>query len=186
MLKPVRRPADDEDGQAFADAAAGDAAAFGSLVRCHQGMVFSLALRFLRDRAAAEDLAQEVFLELFKALPTLRSSDHLKYWLRRVTSHRCIDRVRRSARAHEVRLDETPEPVTEPAAADVFLDARIRDMVGRLPEPARLVVLLRYQEDLEPSEIAAVLDMPVNTVKSHLRRSVLALRDRLSGTTHGV
>ena len=58
----------------------------------------------------------------------------------------------------------------------------LRRVVDTLPEKARLVVILRYQEDLDPGEIASVLDMPLNTVKSHLRRSLSSLRDKLSRT----
>ena len=181
--KLARPPAVEDDGRVLAEAAAGDEAAFGSLVGRYQGMVFSLAHRFLRDRAAAEDLAQDVFLELYRNLPTLRSTAHMRFWLRRVACHRCIDRIRKTASQPEASLDDVSEPAVAPVARDVLLDARLRDLVGQLPPRPRLVMLLRYQEDLEPSEIAAVLDMPVNTVKSHLRRSVSVLREQLSART---
>ena len=167
----------------LAEAVAGDEAAFGSLVERYQGMVFSLAHRFLRDRAAAEDLAQDVFLELYRHLPTLRSTAHMRFWLRRVACHRCIDRIRKTASQPEASLDVVSEPAVAPVSRDVLLDARLRDLVGELPPRPRLVMLLRFQEDLEPSEIAAVLDMPVNTVKSHLRRSLSVLREQLSART---
>ena len=61
-----------------------------------------------------------------------------------------------------------------------MLAETLRRLVETLPEKARMVVVLRYQEDLEPAEIAKVLEMPVNTVKSHLRRSLALLRDKLS------
>jgi RNA polymerase sigma-70 factor (ECF subfamily) len=61
-----------------------------------------------------------------------------------------------------------------------MLAETLRRVVDTLPEKPRLVVLLRYQEDLEPAEIAEVLDMPVNTVKSHLRRSLALLREKLT------
>ena len=175
--------AGEDETRALAEAAGGDDVAFGSLVRRYQGMVFSLAHRFLRDRSAAEDLAQDVFLELYRNLPGLRSTAHMRFWLRRVACHRCIDRIRKSASQPEASLDDVSEPAVAPVARDVLLDARLRDLVGQLPPRPRLVMLLRYQEDLEPSEIAAVLDMPVNTVKSHLRRSVSVLREQLSART---
>ena len=65
---------------------------------------------------------------------------------------------------------------------DLFLSEMLRRVVDTLPEKARMVVILRYQEDLDPSEIARVLEMPLNTVKSHLRRSLSVLRDKLSRT----
>ena len=76
---------------ALAQSAQGDSTAFAELVQQHQGMVFSIAYHFLHDRALAEDLAQEVFLELYQSLDRIESSAHLTYWLRRVTANRCID-----------------------------------------------------------------------------------------------
>lgn len=163
--------------ETLARAQAGEAAAFAEIVRTHQGMVYGLALHFLREPSLAEELAQDVFFELFRSLARMASADHVAFWLRRVTGHRCIDRARRGGRA--VPLDEIEEPRIEPAPADPLLSARLRQLVGELPARARMVVILRYQEDLAPSEIGAILAMPVNTVKSHLRRSMAVLRGKL-------
>ena len=91
-------------------AQAGDAAAFEPIVREYEAMVFSLAYRFLGDAAAAEDLAQDVFLELFRRLSRIESPAHLTFWLRRVTTHRCIDRFRRR-NAREQTLAALPHRV---------------------------------------------------------------------------
>lgn len=159
----------------------GDHGAFAALVREHQSMVFSLALGFFRNRATAEDVAQDVFLELFGQLDRIESGAHVKFWLRRVTSNRCIDRARSAAHRLEVGMDEVPERSNSAAeqGADPWRDEALRRLVTELPPAARAVMLLRYQEDLNVSEIATVLGMPLNTVKSHLRRSVAALRSRL-------
>ncbi len=154
----------------------GDPVAFAALVRRHEGMVFSLALHALRDRAAAEDLAQDVFLELYRGLGRIESAAHLVAWLRRVASHRCIDELRRLPRRMELAVDALPDRPGPVMSAEVLLERRLREMVGRLPAGARMVMLLRYQEDLDPSEIAETLSMPLNTVKSHLRRSLAVLR----------
>ena len=166
--------------QALARSVVGDQLAFAEIVRQHQGMVFSLACHFLRDRWLAEELAQEVFLNLHQNLSAIKSSAHLTFWLRKVTSHRCIDQARRQKVRPQVSLDDVPEPVAETGENDFMLSDMLRRIVDTLPEKARMVVVLRYQEDLEPAEIARVLDMPVNTVKSHLRRSLSLLRDKLS------
>src|SRR5947209_211968 len=68
----------------------GDQTGFAEIVEEHQGMVFSIAYHFLRNNAVAEELAQEVFLHLYQNLSSIQSAAHLKYWLRRVTTHRCI------------------------------------------------------------------------------------------------
>ncbi|MGA9980557.1 MAG: sigma-70 family RNA polymerase sigma factor [Candidatus Sulfotelmatobacter sp.] len=176
MAEPV--PAD-----AAADVVPGD---FAEIVRRHQSMVFSIALRFLADPPAAEELAQDVFMQLHAKLSTLKSPDHVVFWLRKVTSHRCIDRMRRR-RMPQVSLEDLPEsavlessPDVEPA--DPFLSRRLQQLVASLPGKARLMVILRYQEDLSAEDIAQVLEMPAATVKSHLQRALAMLRDKVVRT----
>jgi RNA polymerase sigma-70 factor (ECF subfamily) len=143
-------------------------------------MVFSLAYHFLRDRWLAEELAQEVFLNLHQNLSAIKSPAHLMFWLRKVTAHRSIDQTRRQKVRPQVSLEDVPEPAAHHVEEDFMLSETLRRLVETLPEKARMVIILRYQEDLEPAEISKVLDMPVNTVKSHLRRSLALLRDKLS------
>lgn len=165
-------------------AAAGDREAFAVVVRQHQSMVFGLAVNFVRDQSTAEEIAQEVFLELYRALPGLVSGAHVVNWLRRVTSHRCIDFSRSRRARPQVALDEIAEPAVAAShgQADPLLTERLRKLTATLPENARAVVILRYQEDLEPTEIADALGMPLNTVKSHLQRSLAILREKLGRT----
>jgi RNA polymerase sigma-70 factor (ECF subfamily) len=177
MLKAVALPP--RVDETLARAQAGDQTAFAALVREHQSMVFGIAYHVVRDRAVAEDLAQEVFLELFRNLRNLESAAHVTFWLRRVTGHRCIDRGRRERRRLEIAVERVPERAVPSSGRDVMFEERVRHLVAELPVGARTVLTLRYQEDLEPSEIAETLDMPVNTVKSHLRRSIALLRGRL-------
>ncbi len=150
---------------------------FGELVRVHQGMVFSIAYHFVHDRGVAEELAQDVFLQLHRALPSLQSEAHVVAWLRKVTSHRCIDYARRQR--PEVSLEEAPPLVSDPPPGDPLLSAHLRRLVASLPPNARMVVELRYQEDMGPEEIAQALGWRVNTVKSQLHRSLAMLREKL-------
>jgi RNA polymerase sigma-70 factor (ECF subfamily) len=156
------------------------AGAFEAAVREHQGMVYSVAYHFLQDRPAAEELAQEVFLELFRHWDEIQSREHRIFWLRKVASRRCIDQVRRRKLRAHLSLDDAPEPFTFMPATDPLLKRYIEKLLARLPEAPRLVVILRYQEGLDPSDIAELLDMPVATVKSHLQRSLAVLRRRLA------
>ena len=80
-------------------------------------MVFSLAYHFLHDAALAEEVAQDVFLELHGRLGALESPAHIRHWLRRVTAHRSIDQSRRRKVRPQVGLDEVPEPSSPPAVA---------------------------------------------------------------------
>jgi RNA polymerase sigma-70 factor, ECF subfamily len=152
---------------------------FAQTVADNQSLVFSLALRFLRDREAAEELAQEVFLQLYRKLREIESQVHATAWLRRAICHRCIDEARKRKLRPRVGLDSAPEPVAESREPDLLLNERLRRMVEELPESARMVVLLRYQEDLDPTDIAEMLSMPISTVKSQLHRSLAVLRGRL-------
>ncbi len=153
-------------------------ATFSELVCEHQAMVFSLAFHFLRDRATAEEIAQDVFLELYLHLSELHSSEHVVFWLRRVTANRCIDEGRRRRRRPELQLDETHEIVAPQIATDLMFSESLRRLVASLPEKARMIVLLRYQEDLNPGDIAELLNVPVNTVKSQLQRALAILREK--------
>lgn len=186
LASPVGEPLD--DGLVPA-ARAGDRRAFAALVRMHQRMVFSLALRALGRAGEAEELAQDVFVQLYRNLERIHSSAHLAAWLRRATFHRIIDSLRRRRRApvSEV-LDEASaveayglrtdsQSLDAPAElGDPLLARRLARLLSVLQPVPRLVLLLRFQEDLDPSDIARELDLPLNTVKSHLKRSLERLR----------
>ena len=151
---------------------------FEELVREHQAMVFSIALRFLRDRTVAEELAQDIFLRLYRELPRLESPDHVKFWLRKVVVNRAMDYVRSARRRREVALEEVPEPTFAAGGRDPLLEASVRKLVACLPKKARMAIVLRYQEEMEPHEIAELLGLPLATVKSRLRRSLVLLRGK--------
>jgi RNA polymerase sigma-70 factor (ECF subfamily) len=164
----------------------GDAAAFAGLVRMHQSSVFSIGYRMLRRRDAAEDLAQDVFLQLYRKLDSIESHDHLGFWLRRVAANLAIDRLRRVPYTATRSLDDV-DAVAEPESADAtddhLMTRALSKLLGELAPAPRAVMVLRYQEDRDVAEIAAALDMPVNTVKSHIKRSLTALRARMVGAS---
>lgn len=151
---------------------------FAGLVRKHQAMVFSIAYCYLRDAAAAEEVAQDVFLALHRSLDTLESPQHVVNWLRRVAAHRSIDRQRRSRPLWA--LDDVREPAAPAASGDPMLAGALRQLVGTLPEHPRMVMILRYQEDMDIAEIGEILEMPEGTVKAHIHRSLKLLREKLS------
>ena len=152
---------------------------FTGLVREHQGMVFSLAWHFLHDRELAEEVAQEVFLSLHRHLGGIQSPEHACHWLRKVVVQRAIDEARKRKRRPQVALELVPEPASRPVTRDPLLGEVLRRLIATLAEGPRMVMVLRYQEDLDPSEIAEILEMPVGTVKSHLQRSLALLREKL-------
>jgi RNA polymerase sigma-70 factor, ECF subfamily len=165
---------------------AGERSAFGEIVREHQSMVYSLALHFLRSPSMAEDLAQDVFLELYRNLGSMKSGEHLRFWLRKVTCHRSIDRVRRGHGNGTVSLEDVPEPAAAAVVRDPLLEEKLWRMVGTLPDKSRMAVILRYQEELELREIAEVMEIPINTVKSSIERALELLRRKLARSMGGV
>jgi RNA polymerase sigma-70 factor (ECF subfamily) len=167
----------------------GDLPAFDSLLRSQEPRVFSLALRFTGSQADAEELTQDVFLLLHASLAQVSDETHLRRWLLRAITHRCLNRLRDDRRRPTLVSIHTLSPEAEPAAdgrpPDPMAGARLRRLILELSPEARAVLLLRYQEDMDPSDIAAVLAMPVNTVKSHLRRSLEWLRSQIGGDDRG-
>lgn len=161
-------------------------ASFADAVREHQSMVFSIALHSLRDRSLAEEVAQDVFLQLHKCFGEIESADHLKHWLRRVATHRSIDQARRRKLRPQVALEDAPPLTTRSSERDPLMSAMLRKLVASLPDRARAIVILRYQEDLDPMEIAGILDMPVKTVRTRLHRSLAFLREKMARSQGGI
>jgi RNA polymerase sigma-70 factor (ECF subfamily) len=156
---------------------------FPALLREHQAMVFSIALRIAGDRGAAEEIAQDVFMELHAKLAELATPDHVQNWLRRVASHRSIDWTRRGSSAQEVAMDEATleavaEMVEQREPGDPLLNRQLQQLLASLPPLQRSVLVMRYQEDLTPDEISTTLAMPLATVKSHLQRTLKLLRTK--------
>jgi RNA polymerase sigma-70 factor, ECF subfamily len=167
---------------------AGSTLEFREIVEAHQARVYSIAYRILGDRGTAEEVAQDVFLELYRALSGIASDEHLTAWLRRVTVHRATDALRRRPRAlyGAAEFADWMAKLSHEAAS-FALASEVEKLLLTLPPTQRAVILLRYQEDLTPPEIAQVLAMPLATVKSHLQRALKSLRvgaqDRLKEYT---
>ena len=162
---------------------------FRRLVETHQRMVFSLALRVTGEYGTAEEVAQDVFLELYRGSDKITGEDHAKFWLRRVTVHRATDALRRQARQPEASAEEWMDEVHTPAAAGdglagvgLQVEARLEELLRAVPENLRVAIVLRYQEDMLPEEIASLLGQPVATVKSHLQRGLQLLRRKAAVT----
>jgi RNA polymerase sigma-70 factor, ECF subfamily len=146
-----------------------------ALLEKHQAMVFSIALRITGNRELAEEVAQDVFLKLHDCMTSVHSEEHAVFWLRKVAAHRAIDAARRSSRMPESVADVADLP-GENNPSDPLLAQHLQHVVAGLPEKIRAVIVLRYQEDLMPEEIAQALSMPVATVKSNLQRGLEILR----------
>lgn len=161
--------------------------AFRDVVERHQARVFSIAFRILGDSGAAEEVAQDVFLELHRSLRRIESEEHLAAWLRRVACHRATDALRRrAARADSVAEEYQDGMALRPAVRDFIpVMNRVEQLLLTLPSAQRSVMLLRYQEDLEPEDIAIELGMPLATVRSYLQRALKLLREKAQRTLRG-
>jgi len=162
-----------------------DATEFRRLVETHQRMVFSLALRVTGESGVAEEVAQDAFLALFRSAERLESEDHIRFWLRRVTIHRATDALRKRSRQPESGADEwLEEDHVEPnaTALNAAVVALLEELLRALPEAMRVGVVLRYQEEMSPPEIAELLGQPLATVKSNLQRGLQLLRRKAAVT----
>ena len=150
---------------------------FEQLVDEHQSMVFSLAWRMTGDRGLAEEIAQDVFLELDRHMGKIESEQHACFWLRRVAMSRSADALRRRrVRRMDLWVEMEDRHAVQAEFRTSALGVRLEQLLATLPEQQRAALILRYQEDLTPEEIAATLEAPLATVKSHLQRGLKLLR----------
>ena len=157
----------------------GDAAAWDSLVRTYWRRVFNIAYKFVARYDEAEDLTQEIFVKLLKALDTYDRRASFDTWLTRVTRNLCIDRYRRRRREEarhigDLDLDalQLDDLVSSPDAALAQRDdvAIVRRALVKLPAAYRDAVALRDIHELSYEEIAQRLQLPEGTVKSRINR----------------
>jgi RNA polymerase sigma-70 factor (ECF subfamily) len=174
-----------DDAALLARLRAGDGPAFETLVTSYQHRVFSVALRMLGSRAEAEEIAQETFLRAHRALGEFRGEARLGTWLYAIASRLCLNRLASAPRRHE-QSDEAAvlRHAAESADAGAVLEQRERaaalhDAIAALPEERRVVVVLRDLEGLDYEEIAEVLGLPLNTVRTRLHRARLDLKAKL-------
>jgi RNA polymerase sigma-70 factor (ECF subfamily) len=153
--------------------------AFERLLAAYRGRVYRLALGFVRTPADAEDLAQEAFVRLWRALPLYDGRASFSTWLYVIARNACLSELRRRGARPTSALDDDPVDPAAPAGAASAMDRRLEceTLVERLDEPQRRIVRLFYLEDRSYEQVAAMLDMPINTVRSHLHRA----RKRLAG-----
>jgi len=171
-----------------------DEQAFNEIVRLYGDKVFSLVYRMIGSRAEADDIAQEVFITVFKTIETFREESKFSTWLYRVTVNHCKNRIKYLARRHERdrdELDETSRETNGAAGAPVRhvqpdralegaqLEALLQAAIADLEDDQRVVVVLRDVEDLTIEEICEITGLPDGTVKSRLHRARLVLRKKM-------
>jgi RNA polymerase sigma-70 factor (ECF subfamily) len=178
------------DSDLIARAAAGDPAAFQALVERHRSMVYRVAYQFAGNHYDAEDIAQEVFIKVYRSLDKFRQDAQLSSWMYRIVMNACIDHRRRQSPAGSAPFgeeaehkllntpEETPDPENRAYAGELgqVLEAEI----NRLPQGQRIVFIMRHHQGLKLGEIAEALGLAEGTVKRQLHAAVHRLRHALT------
>jgi RNA polymerase sigma-70 factor (ECF subfamily) len=163
----------------------GDADAFRSLFEIHKDRVYSIALRYCGDPTEAMDIAQEVFLKLFSAIPNFRGDSRFESWLYRIVVNCCFDHKRKRLRLGPL-VDDLLGLLRAPGEGPLQqmmrdqLGDRVRSAVSALPPDQRIAVVLRYTEGLSYDEIGEVLGCSQGTIASRLNRAHKVLGRRLA------
>lgn len=172
-----------------------DERAFRELIDAHRDRVYNICYRMLGNRHESEDVAQEVFITVFKTIDTFREEAKFSTWLYRVAVNHCKNRIKYLARRYDKQREEiddqssgvngTPIGAPMPHAPDRALEGAqmeklMQDAIATLDDEQRIVVVLRDVEDLSIEEICEITGLPDGTVKSRLHRARLVLRKKLA------
>lgn len=182
------------DGTLVTRTLAGDQSAFELLVQRYHTPLFNFICHLLSDYDLACDVAQQVFLQLYISMPTLRTGEPLKAWLFQVARNRCLDELRRKRSIHFSDLEANSDdddlspldimPDTQPLPDEMAersdLQQALRSAIDALPVKFRSVVLLRYSGQLSFSEIGKTLNMPEATAKTYFQRARPLLRSAMA------
>jgi len=172
---------------------AGDERAYRELVERHQWQVFSLARRMTGSVEDAEDLTQETFVRMFRALERYDPSRPFGAWLFTITTRLCIDHIRRrrlkpislsqrddSGEEYEIEIED-PGLRPDEVATQSEEERNAHALIESLPAHYRIVLMLRHQQDLSYEEIAEALHLPLGTIKARIHRARALLKDQLEG-----
>ena len=151
-------------------AATGQRAAVEELVERYQDVLYSIAMTFTRDPYQAEDLTQEAWIRILRALPSFRGESRFSTWIYRLTMNLFLNRRSTRSQADPENLAE--EGRSDPQLDQVESNLSLTQAVRALPVEFRAVVALRYIADLSYQEIANALDIPLGTVQSRLKRGL--------------
>jgi RNA polymerase sigma-70 factor (ECF subfamily) len=167
---------------------AGEDSAFSELVDRYKNLVYGLVYRMVPDRSRTDDLAQDVFLKVYRGLPYFRGEARLSTWIYRIVQNVCTQA--RSQYRPEVSLepDASGHVRVDPGAPDVAFAAletrdRLEKAIQQLPDNYRLLIAAHYLQGVQYEDLAEALDIPLGTVKTHLHRAKRQLREILDPQT---
>ncbi len=181
MVETRTASASAHDLELVALAAAGGRAAFGELVRRHASAVRALVRRMGADPALADDLAQDAFIAAFQQITDFRGEGTFQAWVKRIAARLYVKRWRRQAKIDLLAETAEPDPGPELGAAGLADRIDLDTALRTLPVAERLCIALTYGSGLSHGETAAALNIPLGTVKSHVKRGLDRLKRRLEG-----
>ena len=158
----------------------GDEGAFQELVNQYKDLVFGIITRTARDSSSAEDLAQEVFLRIYRGLPYFRGEARLSTWIYRIVANVCVQEQQGRKPAtqplDERDLDKRASASASRDLSDLMLRDRLEKAIARLPEHYRLLVAAHYLQGVQYEDLAEALHLPLGTLKTQLHRAKRQLR----------
>jgi RNA polymerase sigma-70 factor (ECF subfamily) len=178
-----------------------DEVAFSEVVRLYQHKVYNLLYRMIGNHEEAEDLAQEVFVTVFKSIDSFRGDSKFTTWLYRVAANHCKNRIKylsRRSRTSGDGLDGVPEHSMEDAGSaplqshidgpdqileGLQLEKLLAQAIAALDEEHRLLIVLRDVEELSYQEIGEITSLNEGTVKSRLHRARMAIKEHIERNT---
>ncbi len=185
-----------DDAETLRRCREGDEQAYREIVERYQRQVYSLAMRMVRSSEDAEDLTQDTFVRMFKAIDRYDPERPFAAWLMTIASRLCIDHIRRrkvrplplvrqEMGTHEEQTIDVEDPGLQPDEITSHREEeqQAQSLIDSLPPHYRIVVVLRHQQDLSYEEIAQSLDLPIGTVKARIHRARALLRERIEGRT---
>jgi RNA polymerase sigma-70 factor (ECF subfamily) len=181
-----------DDCTLVASARGGDTEAFGELVSRHERAMLAVARAYFASKADAEDAVQDAMVKAFRRLDQLRDGTRFSGWLMRITVNTCLDTLRSRTDKRSLADFATSVPLYPRLGQQQFTPAtlasrseraeNLRVAIGRLPENQRVVIMLRYGQDMSHEQMAQYLDVPPSTVQGRLHRAKQALRTILSSS----
>lgn len=154
--------------------------AFTDYIRQNQDRFYRLAYGYAKNRETALDIVQNAIYNGLRAIHTLNEPEYIKTWFYRILVNACIDEIRKSKRLIPTDPQELPEGVSpETVSKEELLD--LQKALEALEPLEKTIVMLRYFEDMKLSEVASVLDINLNTVKTKLYRALEKLKIQLEG-----
>lgn len=183
----------EKDELLVAMAQKGDLTAYEALVHRYQHKVFNLASKMVNNREDALDIAQEIFMQIYLALPGFRGESVFSTWVYRVASNKCLDYLRKKKVEKEKTVTSFEENImfgdSRDSPEELVIrreeSRKVREALDSLPRHYRIVIILHHYQQLRYKEIAEVLNQPVKTVATRLYRAKLILKKKLIGGESG-